>query len=147
MKVILLQNIPKLGLKNEIKDVNEGYALNFLIPRKMAKFATVGAINQIKTETDNRIKKAETLHAKAHDLLDKLAGREIIIKAKANDKGHLFAQVHLKEIADAIGDLKINISEDWINLENPIRATGDFSVPIEAYGKKVQILLKVIADQ
>jgi large subunit ribosomal protein L9 len=144
MKVILLQNIPRLGLKNEIKEVSEGHAINFLIPKKMAKFATVEAVNRVNTEKVIKTKKTELLHAKAHGLLNQIDGKEVIIRAKSNEKGHLFAQVHIKEIADAIGNLGVNISEDWIDLENPIKSTGDFSIPLEAYGKRIEILLKIV---
>jgi large subunit ribosomal protein L9 len=144
MKVILLQNVPRLGLKNEIKEVSEGYAINFLIPKKMAKFATVEAVNKVNTEKVIKTKKTELLHTKAHGLLNKINGKEVVIKTKANEKGHLFAQVHIKEIADAIGNLGVDISEDWIDLENPIKSIGEFPIPLEAYGKRVEILLKVV---
>ncbi len=144
MKVILLQNIPKLGLKNEIKEVSEGHAINFLIPKKLAKFATAEAVNKVNTEKVIKNKKTELLHAKAHGILNNLNGREIVIKTKANEKCHLFAQVHIKEIADAIGNIGFDISEDWIDLENPIKSIGDFPIALEAYGKRVEILLKVV---
>jgi large subunit ribosomal protein L9 len=144
MKVILLQNVPKLGLKNEIKEVSEGHAINFLIPKRLAKFATVEAINKVITEKVIKTKKTELLHTKAHGLLNKVDGKEVVIKTKANEKGHLFAQVHIKEIADAIGNIGVDISEDWIDLENPIKSIGEFPISLEAYGKRVEILLKVV---
>ncbi len=147
MKVILLQNVPRLGQKNEIKEVSEGHAINFLIPRNLAKFATPEALNKLNTEKVIKTKKTELLHAKAHGLLAKISGKEIVINAKANDKGHLFAQIHLKEIADAIGNTGVDISEDWIDLENPIKSVGEFSIPLEAYGKRIQIKLKIVGQK
>ncbi len=144
MKVILLQNIPRLGHKDEIKEVSEGHAINFLIPRGMAKFASVEAVNRINTSKIIKTKKTELLHAKAHGLLDQISSKQITIKAKANEKGHLFAQIHIKEIADAIGEAGIDVSEDWVNLENPIKSTGEFSISLEAYGKKISVPLKII---
>jgi len=146
MKVILLQNVSRLGQKGDIKDVSEGYAINLLIPRKLAKFASEEEVNKLNTQKIAKQKKVEFLHNKAHALIDKVADKELVMKTKANDKGHLFAQIHIKEIADAIGDLGIDISEDWIILKNPIKEVGEFEIKLEAYGKKTAVKLKIIPE-
>lgn len=143
MKVILLQNVPRLGQKGDIKDVSEGYAMNMLIPRKLVKFATDSDIKQVKNQKDSKNKKSDLLQNKAHGLINAVNGKNITIKQKANEKGHLFAQIHIKEIADAIGELGFNISEDWINLEKPIKEVGEFTIEIAAYGKTGKVLLTV----
>lgn len=143
MKVILLQNIPGLGQKNDVKEVSEGYAMNMLIPRKMVKFATSGDIKNIQSTKDKKLKNSEILQSKVHKLLSQIEGKNIIITAKSNDKGHLFAQIHSKEIADAIGDLGFDISEDWIVLDKPIKEVGKFAIEISAYKKSVIVKLEV----
>jgi len=134
MKVILLQNVPNLGQKGDIKEVNKGYAQNLLIPRKLAEFASKNVANQILQQKQGQRLRSESIQKKAEELVKKVSDQKFIIKEKANEKGHLFARVHLKEIADAIGAKQINISEDWIKLEKPIKEVGEFNVPVEAYG-------------
>jgi len=142
MKVILLQNVSKLGQKGDIKDVSEGYAGNFLLPRGLAKFASQGEVKSLKNQKDKQKQQEDTIQKTTKDLLSKIAGQKISLKENANEKGHLFAQVHLREIADAISSqLAVEISEDWINLENPIKEIGEFDIKLEAYSKKVQFKL------
>ncbi|MFW5888062.1 MAG: 50S ribosomal protein L9 [Bacteriovoracia bacterium] len=142
MKVILLQNVPKVGQKGEIKDVSEGYARNFLLPRKLVKFASPAEVKSLQQQNKKKQEKDATIQKEAKDRLVKISGSKISIKEPANEKGHLFAQVHLKEIADAISSqLGEEISEDWINLTNPIKEVGEFDIDLEAYGKKVQVKL------
>ncbi|HMO78575.1 MAG TPA: 50S ribosomal protein L9 [Candidatus Paceibacterota bacterium] len=143
MKVILLQNIAGLGQKDDIKDVSEGYAMNMLIPRKMAKFASSGDIKQIQNTKNKKLKNSELLQNKVHKLLNQIDGKNIIINAKSNDKGHLFAQIHAKEIADSIGELGFDISEDWVVLEKPIKEIGKFSIKISAYKKSITVKLEI----
>jgi large subunit ribosomal protein L9 len=142
MKVILLQNVKKLGLKGDIKEVSEGYASNFLFPRQLAKFASHGEVKSLVHDKNKKKAQEDTIQKTTKDLLVKITETKISLKMNANEKGHLFAQVHLKEVADAISNqLNTEISEDWVNLENPIKETGEFDIKLEAYGKKVQIKL------
>lgn len=146
MKVILLQNVPKVGQKGDIKKVSDGYANSFLIPRGLAKFASTSEIKKVENQRKKKKQKEETIAKTAKALLDKISGSKITIKESANENGHLFAQVHLKEIADAISkQLGEEISEDWINLENPIKEVGEFDINLEAYGNKTKIKLFIEA--
>jgi large subunit ribosomal protein L9 len=145
MKVILLQNVPKLGQKGDVKNVNDGYALNFLIPQKKAKNATEGEIAKMKHSREMNVQNEKALQSEVKKILSEIEGKTIKIIEKANEKGHLFAQVHLVEIADAIHeqlDIK-KVSEDWINLEKPIKETGEFKINLEAYGKKAILNLVI----
>ncbi|HMP67167.1 MAG TPA: 50S ribosomal protein L9 [Candidatus Paceibacterota bacterium] len=146
MKVILLQNITGLGQKGDIKEVSEGYAMNMLIPRKMVKFASPGDIKQVKSLKANKLQKSEKLQEKAHKLLNAISGKIAKIKCKANEKGHLFAKIHEKEIADAIGDLGFDISEDWIILKEPIKELGEFNITISAYKKESTVKIVIEKD-
>lgn len=127
MKVILLKDVQKIGKKNEVKNVSDGYALNFLIPKRMAERATTNKIEQLElkrqqsdedivVQNDLLIKEAETLN-----------GKTIEIKAKANEKGHLFEGIHKDVIVKALGG---KFTEDQIVLENPIKETGEHTIPL-----------------
>jgi large subunit ribosomal protein L9 len=146
MKVILLQNVPKLGQKGDIKEVNEGYARNSLIPRKLVKTATPAEVRKIRDEQNRNKSMQQKVQNRAGNIIRQIDGREVIITEKANEKGHLFAQVHLAEIANAIGDLGFDISEDWIILEKPIKETGEFQIPVQAYGEKGAVKVKIVGE-
>lgn len=128
MKVILLANVPKLGRAHELKDVSDGYARNFLLPKKLARPATAGAVAN---ETER--KKQETIEAKERDdrnrmVAKRLSGLTITIPAKAKG-GKLFGSVGTGEIAEAIAMLGISgVTEKHIHIGKPFRETGVFSV-------------------
>ena len=146
MKVILLQNVPKLGQKDDIKDVSDGYARNVLLARKLAKFVTFEDIKKAKNNKDSKGQKTDLIQKKAEGLIRQISGKEIHLKEKVNEKGHLFAQVHLKEIADAIGTLGYDISEDWIVLEKPIKEAGEIIIQLKAYDQKGEIKLFIESE-
>jgi large subunit ribosomal protein L9 len=126
--------------------VSDGYPSSFLIPRGLAKFASTGEVKKVENQKKKKKENDATIQKESKGRLEKISGSKISIKENANEKGHLFAQVHLKEIADAISSqLNEEISEDWINLETPIKETGEFDINLEAYNKKVNIKLFIEA--
>lgn len=144
MKVIFLQDVPRVGKKYDIKDVNDGYALNFLIPRKLAEMATSKTI----IELEKRKKNIEIEKKVQTDLLiknlEEIKGKIVVIKTKTDEKGHLFSGIKNKEI---IKEMKIqhhaDISEESIVLEKPIKQIGEFEIPISIQNKKSSFKLKV----
>lgn len=146
MKVILLQDVKSLGRKGEVKEVNQGHANNFLIPKKLVRPATdndaVAALNKIKEkEVHDEVRK---------ELMNKafmeLKGKGVTIYEKANEKGHFFSQVHKSEVVKAIKDqLKIEVEEDWVILSEPIKEVGERSVVIKNGNLKEEITLSVEA--
>ncbi len=146
MKVILLQNVPKLGQKGDIKNVSEGFARNCLIPQKKVKSVADGEEKDDQNKSEYKAQKEEVLNDKVSNIFKQLATKKVLIKEKANEKGHLFAQVHLKEIADAVGSIGLDISEDWIHLEKPIKEIGEFVIPLEAFGQKGKVKIKIEAE-
>lgn len=128
MKVILLTNVPKLGRAHELKDVSDGYARNFLLPKKLARPATAGAV-----ANEEERRKQAVIDAKERDdqnrvAAKRLSGLTIAIPAKAKD-GKLFGSVGAGEIVSAIGTLGISgVTEKHIHVGKPFRETGVFSV-------------------
>lgn len=134
MKVILLKDVPKLGQRNEVKEVKDGYALNLLLPKKLAEQATLSSLKRLE-----RIKEieGEVLRVKQNELEKLLSGIEKIeIKAKANEKGHLFAGVGKEEISKRSG-----IPVDNIILNHPIKEIGEHEIEVRVgeKGKKIRI--------
>ena len=139
MKVILLKHVKGIGRENEVVDVSDGYALNLLIPQKKAIVATMGAV-----KTAGGRKVSEESHKEISAQLVKqnfatLAEARIVIRTKVNEKGHLYDAVGAPEIVEAAArDAGVEIAEDAIKLEKPIKEVGIHEVPIssgEHFGK------------
>lgn len=132
MKVIFLKDVPRVGRKNEVKEVNDGYALNFLLPNKLAIKGSPEAIKQLELKQKGIIVEKQVQKDLLIKNLKELEGKIIIFKEKANEKGHLFKSIHSKEI---VFELKkqhhIDIDESIIKLDKPIKEIGKVEVPIE----------------
>lgn len=144
MRVIFLKDIPRVGKKYDIKEVNDGYAMNFLLPRKLAQNATPKAI----AELEMRQKEIRLEREVQEDLLmknlEEIKEKTIIIKGKANEKGHLFSAIHKKEILEAMREQhRAEISEEFIILEKPIKEVGEFEILISIKAKKSSLKLVV----
>lgn len=138
MKVILLKDVEKLGLKDEVKEVSPGYARNFLIPQGLAEIATENKIRVIsakekKGEIDR--KRKGKLKEK---IFNKLKNREISLKRKATREGHLFAGLHENDIIEAIErETDIKLEKVNIILESPLKKIGLKPVKINLDENKI----------
>ncbi len=144
MKVIFLQDVARVGKRHDIKEVNDGYAMNFLFARKLAEPATAKAV----TELEKRKKNIEIEREVQMDLLiknlEEIKGKTVVMKARADDKGHLFSGIKNKEIVEEMRKQHhADINEEFITLEKPIKEVGEFDVPISIKGKKSSFKLVV----
>ena len=142
MKVIFLQNVKKKGLKDEIKEINEGYARNFLIPQKLAVEATPGMLAELKKRVDARVGKIEKHSKEFQAALDALTDFTLVIKKKANDEGHLFSGVTVREILGLLKEKSIHLDEKNLDLRSPIKKTGEVELPLigaESHNLKISI--------
>ena len=132
MKIILKENIKGIGRKYEIKSVADGYANNFLIPKKLAEYASPEAIKKaeiLKSNINAELEIKEKLTEKQIEMLKEV---KIVLKKKGNEKGHLFEKIHPQEITDALKDqAKIEIDPDFIKLEKPIKEIGEYAISAE----------------
>ncbi len=143
MKVLFLKDVPKIGKKNEVKEVADGYAHNFLLPKKLAEKAEKGAearVSKMKTEAAEMKKVDEDLLLKN---LKALAGTIITVEGKANEKGHLFAAIHKEEIIAKLQEAGIRIPAEYINLEKPIKEIGEHAISFAAGNKQGSFTLVV----
>ncbi len=139
MKVILMKDVKGVGRAYDAITLADGYALNFLIPKKLAIAATPSATQQ----ADLRRKQATDRSALDSVLLAQniaaLAEARIVIKSKANEKGHLYDAVGKSDIKEAAKEqARIDLPEDAIKLEKPIKELGTFDIPVaagEVFGK------------
>lgn len=144
MKVILLQKIKGVGNMHDVKNVPDGYAQNFLFPKKLAEIATPAALDRLhKAQEFIRVEK-EVGHALIKKYLSEITDKEVIIKRKASETGHLFASIHEKDIAEALfAGHKSTIDLKYIVLKQPIKELGQYTIPIEAEGQHSSIILLV----
>ena len=144
MKVIFLKDVPRVGKKYDVKEVNDGYAMNFLLPRKLAEPATAKALVNLETHKKEIQIEREVQESLLLKNLEEIKGKVLHIKARADDKGHLFSGIHNKEIVEAMhAEHHADIGEEFIALEKPIKEVGEFDVPIVIKGKKSSFKLVV----
>ena len=129
MKVILKQDVKGIGKKDEIHEVSDGYARNFLLPRKLAAVADASALNIARSkEAAADFHEAENLAA-AQALAAKINSRIVTVKAKGGASGRLFGKVTSKEIADALkAQHSVDINKAKLVLEEPIKSFGTYEL-------------------
>ncbi len=134
MNVILLKDVAELGGKGDIVDVADGYARNYLLPRKLATKATAGAIRQADTVRRQRIEVAAKLKTEAEELARNLVGSRIVIAARSGDEGKLFGSVGSHDIAEAVRKVSgVEIPNAYIEIPTPIKEIGLHEVTIRPH--------------
>ncbi|MCC2683476.1 MAG: ribosomal protein [Paenibacillaceae bacterium] len=134
MRVIFLKDVKGQGKKGEMKEVAEGYAVNFLIPRGVAAPATEGKQKQLQELNQAEQKRKDREEDDARKLATKLEGITLAIKAKSGEGGRLFGSITTKHIADQLAaSQKIVIDKRKIVLDDPIRTLGVTEVPIKLH--------------
>lgn len=146
MKVILLEDVKKLGKKGDLVDVADGYARNYLLPRNLAQEATAGGIKQIKQQKaalEKRKKKEKEL---AQEIAEKLSKTSVTLKVKAGDQGKLFGSVTSKDISEALKEQQqIQVDRRKIELTEPIKSLGSYEVDIKiAPEVEAKLTVKII---
>ena len=145
MRVIFLQDVSRVGKKYDIKEVNDGYAMNFLLPRKLAVTATPKAVTELEMKKKEIVIEREVQESLLLKNLEEIKDKAITIKGKANELGHVFSSIHKKEIIEAMREQhRAEIAPEFIILEKPIKAKGEFEIPIFIKGKKSSF--KLIVD-
>ena len=133
MKVVLLKDVKGTGKKGEIKEVADGFAKNFLLKNGSAKVADNTALNENKRMSEaNAFHKAQEI-AKAKELAKKLEGQTIALKIKCGSSGKTFGSVTNKEISEGLEKNGIVIDKKKIDLKEPIKSTGIYSVVAKIY--------------
>lgn len=134
MKVVLLQDVKAQGKKDDIVEVSEGYARNFLFPKKLAIPADAKAINDIKNKKSSEAHKIELERAAAKETAEKLNNTTVKIVAEAGKDGKFYGAVTSKDIAEALkSQAKIEVDKRKVILDSPIKAFGTYKVDIKLY--------------
>ena len=146
MQVILLTDVPKVGRKHQVKNVSDGYANNFLFPRKLAERATAAKVKAFETLS---------VQAQEHQNIEQnllkmnlaaLKSAHVHISARANEQGHLYEGLREPEILAALREqLHIELPEGALKLKAPLKAVGEHTVSIEVEGEKGSLKVVVAA--
>lgn len=148
MKVVLLQDVKDLGKKEEIVNVSDGYARNFLFPRKLAVEATDGRLREIADKKSAEKNRKDKELQVAKELADKLSKVEVYIKTKAGEHGKLFGSITGKDIADAIkAQHKIELDKKKIVMHDPIKSVGSYQVEVKVYPEvSAKVNVKILEE-
>lgn len=138
MKVVLTQDVPKLGDAGTIQTVKDGYARNFLIPQGLAAMATPGMVKQVEERQAAESRRIAKLEEEMRDLATRIEGTRLEIVARVGEQGRLFGSVTSSEIADQLTEaLGEEIDRRKVELDEPIRTVGEFKVPVRLIGRLV----------
>lgn len=146
MKVILLQDVPGTGKKSQVVNVSDGYARNYLFPRKWAMEATPGAVKEVERRQEKERAEEAARVKEAEELSRRISGKTIEIKAKSGEKGRLYGSVTGQEVADALNaQHQVEVDKRKIGLAEPIRNLGEVTAVISLYaGVKAEMTVKVL---
>lgn len=147
MKVILLENVKSLGKKREIVNVNDGYARNFILPKKLGVEATGKNLNDLKLQKNNEKKVAQENLDAAKELAAELSAGKVELAIKVGEGGRTFGSVSSKEIAVAVKDqMQLDIDKKKIQLKESIKSLGTHIVTVKLH-PEVSAELKVVVKE
>ena len=147
MKIILIEDVKALGKKGEIVNVNDGYARNFILPKKLGLEATGKNLNDLKLQKANEEKVAQQIWDEAKELGKKLEAGKVELAIKIGEGGRAFGSVSSKEIAVAVKEqMGYDIDKKKIQLKDSIKTLGTHMVPVKLH-PKVTAELKVVVTE
>jgi len=148
MIVILKKDVKGTGKAGEIVKVSDGYARNMLLPRGLATEATEGNVRSLEKQKALAAEKKAEEKAAAQALAEKLSAVGVTIKTKAGEGGRIFGSITSKDIADALAQQhKLTVDKKKIQLDNPIKSTGEMSVNVKLYSEvSAQLKVTIVAE-
>lgn len=148
MKVLLLEHIPQVGHKYDVKNVRDGYARNFLFPRNLAEPATEKTLRTVATQKATAAQQHEKEGAEYKTLADAAGGAPLVFAMKVGGKGQVFGSVSAADIAAALATRGQEIKKEWIALDEPIKTTGEKIVPLHfPHEVKGELTIHVTAEE
>ena len=141
MKVILNQDIKGVGKKDQVINASDGYARNFLFPKNLAVPADKENMAKLQTRKDSANHKKEVELEQAEKMKEEISKIELTIKVKTGENGKIFGSITAKEIADNLDkQYKIKVDKKKVNIKDPIKELGSFSIAIKLYEAVVATL-------
>ncbi len=148
MKVILLQDVKSLGKKGEMVTVSDGYARNYVLPKKLGVEATDRALNELKLQKANEERQAAPRLTEAQALAVELESKQIIVSMRRGEGDRVFGSISAKEIAEAAKDqYGLELDKKKIQLDEPIRSFGMHEVPIRLHTQVTGRLFVLVKEK
>jgi large subunit ribosomal protein L9 len=133
MKVILLDDVTKVGRRGEVREVSDGYARNFLIPKKLALSATQGNLKNLEHIKKQAEAKADRVKSDAEELRAQIEALVYEERRQASEEGKLFGSVTAQDVVDFLASRGVKVDRKRLTLDEPIKALGDFSVSMRLH--------------
>jgi large subunit ribosomal protein L9 len=146
MKVILLKDVKALGKEGDVKEISDGYAMNFLFPQNLAIQATADALKRMKDREQAAERKSKKEMKSTATVAKSMEGFEITLKEKVSEKGTLYAAVTAETIAKALKKAKFDVTADMVELEPPMKEPGERRVSVSLpHGFEAEIVVRIEA--
>ena len=146
MKVFLTKDVPGVGKANEVVEVSDGHARNYLLPRKVAVRATEGQIKIAQQHAENQKRRVDRERERAQQLANKLDQTSVSFKVKAGETGRLYGSITSSDVAEQLSSVVGNeFDKRWILMERPIREVGEHVIDLKLEGG-VRGRVKVIVE-
>ncbi len=148
MQIILTEDVKALGKKGELVNVSDGYARNFILPKKLGLEASAKNLNDLKLQKAAEVKKQKELLEEAQTLAKKLESKTIEVKIKAGEGGRTFGSISTKEIASALKtQFGYDVDKKKLQLADPIKNIGTHTVPLKLHPKVTAELKVNVSEQ
>jgi large subunit ribosomal protein L9 len=147
MKVILLDDVTKVGRRGEVRDVSDGYARNFLIPKKLALGATEGNLKNLEHIKQQAHAKADRVRSEADGVRARIAALVYEERRQASEEGKLFGSVTAQDLVDFLGKHGVTVERRRVQLDEPIKTIGETTVPVRLHADVVaQLRVSVVRE-
>jgi large subunit ribosomal protein L9 len=148
MQIILKQDVEHLGYKNDVVNVRDGYARNFLIPRGMAETATASSLKMLSETVKQQAHKAEKVLAEAKSLGEKLQASNVKVSAKVGESGKIFGSINTVQLAEALKTAGFNVERRSLNIvEDSIKTVGTYKATAQLHKEvKVEFQFEVVEE-
>jgi large subunit ribosomal protein L9 len=133
MQIILQEDVEKLGTRGQVVEVAEGYARNFLLPKKKGLEATPGNMKRLESMRAVFAKKEATEKEAAQKLAELLAGVSLVLERKAGENDQLFGSVTSADIAEALAAKGFNVEKRKVELADPVKLVGEYEIPVKLH--------------
>ncbi len=148
MRVILRQDVEKLGLRGDVVDVAPGYARNYLLPRRLAETATKAKVAEVRKHEEKRARQEAQSSEQAQEIASRLEGEELRFDVPAGETGTLFGSVTATNIAEAVwATMRVRVDRRKLDLPEPIKRVGRYQVPVELFGEETATLRVAVVPE
>ncbi|MBI2610283.1 50S ribosomal protein L9 [Candidatus Giovannonibacteria bacterium] len=144
IKVVLLKDVPQVGVCGEVKELKDGFVRNFLLPRRLAEIASANKIREIENTKRRADLERQNINNESRKEFAKIAGMKFTIESKSNESGHLFKGISAEDISKFLQKKGfVQMNDGWVILEKPIKETGSHKIKLKHGENEAEIELEI----